>query len=52
MSSEEIADRLAGFQIAGDFRRLRARIEQRLHSGNVVPRVPMPTVFGAVERGP
>jgi hypothetical protein len=45
-------DRLAGFQIVGEFRCLRTRIEQRLHHASVVSSFPMPAVFGAVECAP
>jgi hypothetical protein len=52
MPPEDIADRLAGFQIAGEFGRLRTRIQQRLHRGGMVSRLPVPAIFGAVERAP
>ena len=48
--SEEISHRFARFQILGDFGRLGSRIEQRLHRGHVISRLPVPTVFGTVER--
>src|SRR5262252_7414309 len=50
MLPQQLADRLARFEMVGDCRRLGSRAEQRLHNGHVVSRVPMPAVFGAVER--
>src|SRR6516165_6331954 len=50
MLPQQLADRLARFETVGDCRRLGSRTEQRLHNGYVVSCVPMPAVFGAVER--
>jgi hypothetical protein len=49
MSPQQIADRIAGFQIVGHFRRLRSRTKQRLDRRDIISGIAMPAIHGAVK---
>ena len=50
MLPQQIADRIAGFQIVGHFRRLRSRTKQRLDRCDIISGIAMPAIHGAMKR--